>query len=320
MQTQPEFLTLRQHLEQTIVGQTALLDRLMIAMLTGGHILLESAPGLAKTTAVKALANGVHASFQRIQFTPDLMPADITGSDIFDPKSSDFRFVKGPLFHEIILADEINRAPPKVQAALLEAMEELQVTIGGQSYPLPDLFIVMATQNPLEQGGTYPLPEAQLDRFLLHVIVDYPDADEELQILERDRKLHFGEDKDDLNTRLSPDTVLAARREVAEVHLEKELERYVVSIVQATRNPGHWHDELKDSIQFGASPRATLAMVRAASAHAYLQGRDYVIPDDVLEVAGDVLRHRIIPSYAARARELDAQALINRLLEVIPVP
>lgn len=320
MQTQPEFLTLRQHLEQTIIGQTVLLDRLMIAMLTGGHILLESVPGLAKTTAVKALANGVHASFQRLQFTPDLMPADITGSDIFDPKSGDFRFVMGPLFHEIILADEINRAPPKVQSALLEAMEEHQVTIGGQSYPLPDLFIVMATQNPLEQGGTYPLPEAQLDRFLLHVVVNYPDAEEELQILERDRQLHFGEERNELDTRLSPETVLAARQEVAEIHMEKELERYVVNIVQATRNPGHWDSELQDAIQFGASPRATLAMVRAASAHAYLQGREYVIPDDVLEVAGDVLRHRIIPGYAARARELDAQALIARLLEIIPVP
>ncbi|TDY02821.1 AAA family ATPase [Thiohalophilus thiocyanatoxydans] len=320
MQSQPEFLTLRRHLEQTIVGQTALIDRLMVGMLTGGHILLESAPGLAKTTAVKALAAGVHASFQRLQFTPDLLPADITGGDIFDPTKSEFRFVQGPLFHEIILADEINRAPPKVQSALLEAMEEHQVTISGKSWPLPDLFIVMATQNPLEQGGTYPLPEAQLDRFLLHVIVDYPDADEELQILERDRQRHFSEETPSINTRLDPQTVLKARQEVADIHIEPALERYVVDIVQATRNPARWGEDLKETIQFGASPRATLAMVRAACAHAYLQGREYVLPDDVLEVAGDVLRHRIIPSYTARARGRDAQSLIEQLLDVIPVP
>lgn len=320
MQTQPEFLTLRRHLEQIIVGQSRLLDRLMIALLTGGHILLESAPGLAKTTAVKALAGGVHARFQRIQFTPDLMPADITGSDVFDPKTGDFRFVEGPLFHEIILADEINRAPPKVQSALLEAMEERQVTISGKSHALPDLFIVMATQNPLEQSGTYPLPEAQLDRFLLHVVIDYPDEDEELQILDRDRRLHFGEDKNDLDTRLSPATVLTARREVAEIHIEEAVKRYVVSLVNATRNPGKWLPDWQDAIRFGASPRATLAMVRAASAHAYLQGREYIIPDDVIEVAGDVLRHRIIPSFSARSKQLGSDELIKGMLDAIPVP
>ncbi len=320
MQTQPEFLTLRRHLEQIIVGQSRLLDRLMIALLTGGHILLESAPGLAKTTAVKALAGGVHARFQRIQFTPDLMPADITGSDVFDPKTGDFRFVEGPLFHEIILADEINRAPPKVQSALLEAMEERQVTISGKSHALPDLFIVMATQNPLEQSGTYPLPEAQLDRFLLHVVIDYPDEDEELQILDRDRRLHFGEDKDRLDTRLSPATVLTARREVAEIHIEESVKRYVVSLVNATRNPGKWRPDWQDAIRFGASPRATLAMVRAASAHAYLQGREYIIPDDVIEVAGDVLRHRIIPSFSARSKQLGSDDLVKGMLDAIPVP
>ncbi|HSH26271.1 MAG TPA: MoxR family ATPase, partial [Wenzhouxiangella sp.] len=301
-------------------GRSRLLDRLMIALLTGGHILLESAPGLAKTTAVKALAGGVHARFQRIQFTPDLMPADITGSDVFDPKTGDFRFVEGPLFHEIILADEINRAPPKVQSALLEAMEERQVTISGKSHALPDLFIVMATQNPLEQSGTYPLPEAQLDRFLLHVVIDYPDEDEELQILDRDRRLHFGEDKDRLDTRLSPATVLTARREVAEIHIEESVKRYVVSLVNATRNPGKWRPDWQDAIRFGASPRATLAMVRAASAHAYLQGREYIIPDDVIEVAGDVLRHRIIPSFSARSKQLGSDDLVKGMLDAIPVP
>lgn len=320
MQTQPEFLSLRRHLEQTIVGQATLLDRLMIALLTSGHILLESAPGLAKTTAVKALASGVHASFQRIQFTPDLMPADITGSDIFDPKSGDFSFVKGPLFNEIILADEINRAPPKVQSALLEAMEEHQVTISGQSHALPGLFIVMATQNPLEQAGTYPLPEAQLDRFLLHVIVDYPTEEEEFQILERDRQMHFGEDKADLDTRLTPETVLTARREVAEIHIEDAVKRYVVSIVNATRNIEKWLPQWRDHIQFGASPRATLAMVRAASAHAYLQGREYVTPDDVLAVAADVLRHRISASFTAKAKQLSTDELIKGILDTIPIP
>jgi len=320
MQTQPEFLTLRRHLEQVIVGQPRLLDRLMIALLTGGHILLESAPGLAKTTAVKALAGGVHARFQRIQFTPDLMPADITGSDVFDPRSGDFRFVEGPLFHEIILADEINRAPPKVQSALLEAMEERQVTIGGRSHALPDLFIVMATQNPLEQSGTYPLPEAQLDRFLLQVVIDYPDEEQELQILDRDRRMHFGTDSTDAATRLSPATVLTARREVAEIHIEEAVKRYVVGLVNATRNPGRWRPEWQDAIRFGASPRATLAMVRAASAHAYLQGRDYIIPDDVIEVAGDVLRHRVIPSFAARAKQLGSDDLIKGILSAVPIP
>lgn len=320
MQTQAEFLTLRQHLEQVIVGQSRLIDRLMIALLTGGHILLESAPGLAKTTAVKALAGGVHARFQRVQFTPDLMPADITGSDVFDPANGNFRFVEGPLFHEIILADEINRAPPKVQSALLEAMEERQVTISGQSHVLPDLFIVMATQNPLEQSGTYPLPEAQLDRFLLHVVIDYPSEDEELQILERDRQLHFGADKDALDSRLSPATVLTARREVAEIHIDAAVKRYVVSIVNATRHPGKWVPEWEDAIRFGASPRATLAMVRAASAHAYLQGREYIIPDDVIEVAGDVLRHRVIPSYSARSKQLGSDDLIRGILQAIPIP
>jgi MoxR-like ATPase len=320
MQTQPEFLTLRKHLEQIIVGQVNLLDRLMIALLTGGHILLESAPGLAKTTSVKALASGVHASFQRIQFTPDLMPADITGSDIFDPKSGDFRFVEGPLFKEIILADEINRAPPKVQSALLEAMEEHQITISGRSHTLPDLFIVMATQNPLEQAGTYPLPEAQLDRFMFHVIVEYPNEKEEFEILERDRKMHFGEDKASLDTRLSPETVLTARHEVAEIHIEDTLKQYAVSIVNATRHPEKWIPDWSNYIQFGASPRATLAIVRAASAHAYVQGREYVIPDDITEVAADVLRHRIILSFTAKAKQISNDQLIQGILDAIPIP
>ncbi len=320
MQTQAEFLRLRDHLQTVVVGQSRLLDRLMIALLTGGHILLEGPPGLAKTTAVKALAGGVHGRFRRVQFTPDLMPADITGSEIFNPKTGEFRFAEGPLFNDIVLADEINRAPPKVQSALLEAMEERQVTVGGHSHPLPELFIVMATQNPLEQAGTYPLPEAQLDRFLLHTVIDYPSEEEELEILERAGQSHYGEDKMLADTRLTPRTVLQARHEVTEIHIEETLKRYVVALVNATRHPAQWLPDTPDAIRFGASPRATLAMTRAASAHAYLQGREYVIPDDVLEVAGDVLRHRIVPSFSARAQALDADALIARVLDAVPIP
>lgn len=320
MQTQPEFLTLRQHMQSVIVGQLDLIDRILIGVLTGGHLLLEGPPGLAKTTAVKTLATGIHASFQRVQFTPDLMPSDLTGSDIFDPEQHRFDFMPGPLFHEIILADEINRAPPKVQSALLEAMEEHQITIGGQTHDLPALFMVIATQNPLEQAGTYPLPEAQLDRFLLHVLIDYPDKAEELDILRRDRQTHFGEDSANPNSRLKPETVLQARREVAEIHIEPPLEEYAVSLVNASRDPGLYIKEWHDVVEFGASPRATLALARAASACAYIQGRDYVIPDDMLAVAPDVLRHRILPSFAARARQIDSDAIITRLLEIIPIP
>lgn len=320
MTTQAEFLSLREHLEQVIVGQSALLDRLMVGMLTGGHILLEGAPGLAKTTAVNALASGVHASFQRIQFTPDLMPGDLTGTDIFDPNESAFRFVEGPVFHEIVLADEINRAPPKVQSALLEAMQERQVTVGGVTRPLPDLFVVMATQNPLEQSGTYPLPEAQLDRFLLQVNLGYPTADEELLILQRDRARHYGEDKATLNSPLTPDTVLKARHEVAEIHVETMLERYIVSLVGATRELEKWQPAWKDYLMAGASPRASIALLRASSAMAYIRGRDHVTPDDIIDIAPDVLRHRIIPGYAARAAGVDRDTIIRTLIENVPVP
>lgn len=320
MQSQQEFLSLRGHMQSVIVGQSRLIDRILISVLTGGHLLLEGPPGLAKTTAVKTLASGIHASFQRIQFTPDLMPADLTGSDVFDPKQGSFEFLPGPIFHEIILADEINRAPPKVQSALLEAMEEHQVTVSGQTHPLPDLFIVMATQNPLEQSGTYPLPEAQMDRFLMQVRIDYPDQQEELDILRRDRQTHFGEDHKDLETRLHPDTVLKARHEVADIHIEAPLEEYMVSLVQGTRIPEKWIEDWQDYVEFGASPRATLALARAASAYAYLNGRDYVIPDDVMEIAPEVLQHRILPSFNARANQITSNTIIEKLLEVIPVP
>ena len=320
MQEQAEFLTLRQHLQQVIIGQTALLDRLMISLLTGGHILLEGPPGLAKTKAVNTLASGVHASFQRIQFTPDLMPGDLTGSDIFDPEARAFRFIEGPLFHEIVLADEINRAPPKVQSALLEAMAEHQVTVGGVTRPLPELFVVMATQNPLEQSGTYPLPEAQLDRFLLHTVLHHPSEAEELAILQLDRRLHYGADRPEVATALRPETVLAARREVAEIHVEEMLERYIVALVSTTRDLAGVNPEWADFLLTGVSPRASIALLRAASALAYLRGRAHVIPEDVIEIAPDVLRHRLLLSHAARAANTSADDIIARLLEHVPVP
>lgn len=324
MQTQPAFLKLREHLEKNIVGQSHLIERLLVGVLSGGHILLEGLPGLAKTTSVHALASGIHASFQRIQFTPDLMPADLTGSDIYNPNDSEFRFVEGPLFHEIVLADEINRAPPKVQSALLEAMQEHQITVGGVTRDLPDLFIVMATQNPLEQSGTYPLPEAQLDRFLLHVVIDYPSADEELQILRRDRKLHFGEDDNILETQeaqqLKPETVLKARHEVSEIHVEQVLEEYIVKLVGMTRDLVQIDDSWQSYLRAGASPRASIALLRAGSAMAYINGRDYIIPEDIIAIAPDVLRHRIILSHSARADSVDANTIIERIIGHVPVP
>ena len=325
MQTQHDFLKIREHLESVIVGQSKLLDRLLIGVLTGGHVLLEGLPGLAKTTAVSALANGIQATFQRIQFTPDLMPADLTGSDIFSPKDSTFHFIKGPLFHEIVLADEINRAPPKVQSALLEAMQEHQITVGGVTRDLPELFMVLATQNPLEQSGTYPLPEAQLDRFLLHIVLDYPTAEDELLILKRDRQHHFGTDKDKILAPITPKTVLNARREVAEIHVEDVLEKYIVKLVGMTRNldkaqPQESDDDWKDFLRAGASPRASIALLRASSAMAYLKGRDYVIPEDIIDVAPDVLRHRLVLNHSARAANISTDIIIQQVLSVVPVP
>jgi MoxR-like ATPase len=320
MQSQAEFVKLYQHIQEVIVGQQRLLDRLLIGVLTGRHLLLESPPGLAKTTAVKALAKGIHASFQRIQFTPDLLPGDLTGSEVFDPKTAEFHFVPGPLFHEIILADEINRAPPKVQSALLEAMEEHQITVGGVTHTLPELFIVLATQNPLEQSGTYPLPEAQLDRFIMHVTVNYPSREDELEILRRDRQAHFNDAAKQVTTPLSPELVIKARDEVAEIHIDASLEQYIVNLVDATRHLDTVIPEWQDFLEIGASPRATLSLARAASAHAYLQGRDYLVPEDIIEIAPDVLRHRLITSYKAHSANIDKQAIIQRLLDVVPVP
>jgi MoxR-like ATPase len=317
---QAEFQALKRHLQSVIVGQEALLDKMMIGLLTGGHILLEGPPGLAKTTAVKTLARGVHASFQRIQFTPDLMPGDVVGSEVLDVNSGQLSFVKGPIFNEIVLADEINRAPPKVQSALLEAMAEKQVTAGGQTRALPDLFLVLATQNPLEQSGTYPLPEAQLDRFMLHVVLDYPDETEELEILRRDRAHHFGEDQEKPDAFLTPENVLHARHSVSEQYVSEPVERYMVALIAATRKLGELDDELEGVLEVGASPRASIALLHAASAYSWLQGRDYVTPDDVIAMLPDVLRHRLIVSFSGRARKWNADAVIERMIERVCLP
>ncbi|MDP3586267.1 MAG: MoxR family ATPase [Thiobacillus sp.] len=318
MSNQPRILELRQALSGVIVGQDTLLDRLVIGLLADGHVLVEGLPGLAKTTAVKTLAAAIHGSFRRIQFTPDLLPGDLTGTDIYH--EGQFAFVEGPLFQEIILADEINRAPAKVQAALLEAMQEHQITVGGVTRPLPPLFMVMATQNPLEQAGTYPLPEAQLDRFLLHVSLDYPSDAEELEILRRDRAHPSVAGRAPLTAVIDTATVLAAREEVRQVHVSDEVERYIVTLVRATRAPGEWRADWAHAVDVGASPRAALALLHASAAAAYLRGRDYVTPDDVRELAADCLRHRITLSLDARLQKLDRDTFIAGLLEAVPAP
>ncbi|WP_029408735.1 MoxR family ATPase [Thiomicrorhabdus sp. Milos-T2] len=320
MSIQIEFKTLKAHLQSVIVGQEALLDKMLIALLTGGHVLLEGPPGLAKTTAVKTLATGVHASFQRIQFTPDLMPGDVMGSDVLDVNSGSLTFVKGPIFNEIVLADEINRAPPKVQSALLEAMAEKQVTAGGQTRALPEMFLVMATQNPLEQSGTYPLPEAQLDRFMLHLVLDYPDENEELEILRRDRAHHFGENKEAANPFLSPEKVLHARHQVSEQYVSDSIEQYIVKLIAATRKLGELDSAMEGVLEVGASPRASIALLHAVSAYSWLQGRDFVTPDDVITLLPDVLRHRLIISFSGRAQKWSADNIIQKIIQLVPVP
>jgi MoxR-like ATPase len=320
---QTEVTALREQLATDIVGQTALLDRLVIGLLTGGHLLLEGLPGLAKTTAVKALANRVHASFQRVQFTPDLLPGDLTGTEVFNPADGSVRFVRGPLFHDIVLADEINRAPAKVQSALLEAMQEHQITAGGVTHALPPLFLVLATQNPLEQAGTYALPEAQLDRFLLHVRLDYPAADEELRILQM--HLQASDPARQLADRdsspaLDGAAVLAARQEVLQVHMAESLQRAIVELVRATRAPEQRLPQRPGVVAAGASPRAVLALAHAARAMAYLRGRDFVLPDDIIALAPDVLRHRLVLSLQAGLDDVTADSLIAELLAVMVWP
>ncbi len=314
------FLSLKNHISRTIVGQRDLVDNLLVAILAEGHVLIEGVPGLAKTTAVRTLATGMDVSFQRIQFTPDLIPGDITGTDIFRPQSGQFQFVSGPIFHEVILADEINRAPPKVQSALLEAMQERQVTVGGVSRPLPEIFLVIATQNPLEHEGTFPLPEAQLDRFLMKINLNYPDADEELEILHRDQQRLSGQRTEPTKPEVSKEEVLLARRQVNDIYIDEMLERYIVTLVAATRDPSRWAPDVTPWLARGASPRATLALARTARAHALLSNRDFVEPGDIMELAYAVLNHRIALSFAARADDITLKTVVNRLVESVPVP
>lgn len=309
---------LRSKIEEIIVGQESVIDRLLIALLSGGHVLLEGPPGLAKTTLVHALAAGMSASFQRVQFTPDLMPADLTGSEVFDANSGQFRFVEGPLFHEVLLADEINRAPPKVQSALLESMAEHQITVAGKTYPLPSVFMVLATQNPLEQSGTYPLPEAQLDRFLFKIVLDYPSIDEEIEISRRARAAQEGHVEADMQALLTPSDLLTLRKTLSTVYIEERVERFAIELVSATRQLDQYLPEWGGYLKAGASPRASIALLQAATASALLDQRDYVIPEDIHSLAVDVLRHRLVLSFSAKADGVTEEAIIQRLLETLP--
>ena len=316
------FRNLREDLSREIVGQAGLIERLLIALLADGHLLVEGAPGLAKTTAIRALASRLEADFARVQFTPDLLPADLTGTEVWRPQDGRFEFQPGPIFHPILLADEINRAPAKVQSALLEAMGERQVTVGRQTYALPPLFLVMATQNPIEQEGTFPLPEAQLDRFLMHVRIGYPQVDAETEILRlaRERARDALTAAPHPPSRMPQAHVFEARAAVLDLHLAPALERYIVEIVLASRDAGRYDAALARRIAWGASPRGSIALERCARARAWLEGRDFVTPDDVRAVAPDVLRHRVLPSYEATAEGWDGERLVAELLRLVPLP
>jgi MoxR-like ATPase len=309
--------TLKSEIGKVIVGQEYLIDRLIISMLANGHVLLEGVPGLAKTLTINTLASALDTSFQRIQFTPDLLPADLIGTLIYNQKHGDFIIKKGPVFANVILADEINRAPAKVQSALLEAMQEKQVTIGDETFQLPRPFLVMATENPIEQEGTYPLPEAQVDRFMLKLKVGYPTIEEERRIL--DRMAHSNTEIP-VNAVLHPDEILKAREVVDEIYIDEKIKDYILSIVFATREPSTYNLDIADYIQYGASPRATINLTMGARAHAFMQGRGYVTPQDVKSIAADVLRHRVIVSYEAEAEELTSEDIIEKILSEIPVP
>ena len=323
-----KIIGLQTYLDSQIIGQKELVKKLIITLLADGHALLEGAPGLAKTKAIKTLSECIKASFNRIQFTPDLLPSDITGSDIYVAERGDFEFRQGPVFANLVLADEINRAPAKVQSALLEAMAERQVSVGGKQYKLPDLFMVLATQNPIEQEGTYNLPEAQLDRFLMYIKIDQPGADVERKILKLVRREQMGVKEQDeawqefskTVGKISVEDVLKARREVLSLHVSEPLEEYLVQLIMATRQPAKYDISLKDSILYGASPRATIALDKCAKINAWLDGRDFVTPDDVHAVIYDVLRHRIILSFEAQAEGLTSDDVISSLLKLVPLP
>ena len=320
--SQQEILNLKAAIGSRIIGQEGLIERLLVAILADGHLLVEGAPGLAKTRAIKVLGDGIEGSFHRVQFTPDLLPADLTGTEIYRPQDGSFKFQQGPLFHNLILADEINRAPAKVQSALLEAMAERQITVGSETYRLPEIFLVMATQNPLEQEGTYPLPEAQLDRFLMHVRVGYPDAADEKAILALTRaEAHSqAQPAPPAEAMISQQNLRQARNDVLDIHLDASLEDYIIEIILATRSAERYGEELAGWIQHGASPRATMALDRCARAYAWLKGRDYVVPEDIQLLAPDVLRHRIILSFAAEAEGKTADSCIDAVLSRVAVP
>ncbi|NMT64679.1 AAA family ATPase [Marinobacter orientalis] len=318
MALQHTFGELRSQLAKRIIGQEKLVDRLLIALLADGHLLVEGAPGLAKTTAIKALADHLEGDFHRIQFTPDLLPSDVTGSEIYRAETGQFEFQHGPIFHNLVLADEINRAPAKVQSALLEAMGERQVSVGMRTFPLDRLFMVMATQNPIEQEGTYPLPEAQLDRFLMHVVIDYPSAEAEKAILHLARN-DYRRGQVAAEVRLTAEQVFEARNAVSDIYMSEPVEQYLLALVLATRDPVTLDPELARWTAFGASPRGTIALDRCSRAMAWLEGRDYVSPDDVRSIAFDVLRHRILLTFEAEAEGLTADAIIQRLIDRVPV-
>ncbi len=322
MSVADQFQQLEAHADSLIIGQSRLINRMLITLLCDGHLLVEGAPGLAKTRAIKVLAESIEGDFHRLQFTPDLLPADLTGTDIYRPQDGTFEFREGPLFHNLILADEINRAPAKVQSALLEAMEERQITVGDSSYKLPKLFMVMATQNPIEQEGTYPLPEAQLDRFLLHAQVGYPTPEDERKILILNREEAKSGERDAFAPPelMSEETIMEARQQILNMHLSDELEEYIVNVVVATRNPGAVNKELDGLVMYGASPRACMGIDRASRARAWLEGRDYVGPEDIQDVAGDVLRHRLVLSFEAEADGVGPDTIIEGVLDGVGVP
>ena len=314
--------TLQEEMQRSVIGQDYVVERLVLALLSNGNVLLEGLPGLAKTRSVKSMAKVLEAGLSRIQFTPDLLPSDITGTEVYhsvDGKG-EFRFQEGPLFNNLILADEINRAPAKVQAALLEAMEERQVTVAGKTYKLPDLFMVLATQNPIEQEGTYPLPEAQMDRFLMHVFIDYPDEASELQVIRLVRgeeKKESSQDKEQLV--IPQQVVFDARAQIQELHVSENIEQYIVALISATRQPERYSEELKSWIEVGASPRGSLALDKCSRAHAWLKNRDHVTPDDVRAIAHDVLRHRIMLSYEANAEGISTNQVITEIVKHVAV-
>lgn len=313
------FHQLKTYLDSQVIGQPEFTKGILVALLADGHLLVEGPPGLAKTRAINALSNGLEGDFHRVQFTPDLLPADLTGTDIYRPETGEFKFESGPLFHNLVLADEINRAPAKVQSALLEAMAERQVTVGKTTYKLPELFLVMATQNPLEQEGTYPLPEAQLDRFLMHLNVDYPGAETEIEILRLTRGEALSQQVEK-PVPLTQQDIFDARKSVLSIHLAPELEQYLVELIIATRQPEKFDAELAQQIAFGASPRATISLDRCARANAWLEGREFVTPDDIQTVFLNTLRHRILLSYEAEAAGVTADQILTRILALVAVP